>query len=198
MNCCYRAAHHVSKPKPLTSPRALPILHETPRYAPQLPLPPYSYVPGLFPHPVSDPVGHMHGQHEADMPRDDATSFGFDLFNHGYYWEAHEAWEHCWVAEDRQGELADALKGLIKLAAAGVKAREGKPEGVRRHARRAEQLLRASSSPNQTSLPESWRQASADWAEQARRVHETADQWIDTRDQPVIAVFDFTLERPPC
>ena len=130
------------------------------------------------------------------MPNDQATAFGFDLFNHGYYWEAHEAWEQCWVAEDRQGELADVLKGLIKLAAAGVKAREGKTEGVRRHARRAEELLRAISSPHQSSLPDSWRQASATWAEHARRVHETAEQWIDTHDRPVLAVFDFALRMP--
>lgn len=33
------------------------------------------------------------------------------------------------------------LKGLIKLAAAGVKAREGKPAGTRSHARRAAELF---------------------------------------------------------
>jgi hypothetical protein len=33
------------------------------------------------------------------------------------------------------------LKGLIKLAAAGVKVREGRSEGVRRHAKRAEELF---------------------------------------------------------
>ncbi|TGQ49534.1 DUF309 domain-containing protein, partial [Mesorhizobium sp. M1C.F.Ca.ET.210.01.1.1] len=24
--------------------------------------------------------------------------WGIDLFNHGYYWEAHEAWEPLWHA----------------------------------------------------------------------------------------------------
>jgi predicted metal-dependent hydrolase len=66
-----------------------------------------------------------------------------DLFNFGYYWEAHEAWEGLWIAAGRTGPVADALKGLIKLAAAGVKAYEGRPAGVRRHARRALELLDA-------------------------------------------------------
>jgi hypothetical protein len=38
------------------------------------------------------------------------------------------------------------MKGLIKLAAAGVKASEGRPAGVRQHARRAAELLAAAKS----------------------------------------------------
>ncbi len=63
--------------------------------------------------------------------------YGVDLFNLGYYWEAHEAWEELWNACDRSGCTADFLKGLIKLAAAGVKAREGKPRWAQRHTSRA-------------------------------------------------------------
>lgn len=119
-----------------------------PRYT-HLPLPPYSYVPGHAPHPVSDPRGHMYGvQHEPVAPlRLDAWRestpylFAVDLFNHGYYWEAHEAWESLWHAAGRRGVVANWLKTLIKLAAAGVKAREGNRRGVRRHAARADELL---------------------------------------------------------
>jgi predicted metal-dependent hydrolase len=67
--------------------------------------------------------------------------FGCDLFNHGYYWEAHEVWEGLWHVCDRRGAAADALKALIKLAAAGVKAREGRTAGVARHAARAAELF---------------------------------------------------------
>jgi hypothetical protein len=113
------------------------------------PLPPYSYVPGLTPHPVSDPRGHMHGAaHETPPALDpaawqdsDAYLYAADLFNHGFYWEAHEAWESLWHAAGRQGPIAAWLKALIKLAAACVKAREGNPAGVARHARRAQELL---------------------------------------------------------
>jgi hypothetical protein len=75
------------------------------------------------------------------------------LFNHGFYWEAHEAWESLWHAVGRQGPVAAWLKALIKLAAAGVKAREGNPAGVARHATRALELLaevRAELPPNET------------------------------------------------
>lgn len=76
-----------------------------------------------------------------DWRRSEPYLYGIDLFNHGYYWEAHESWESLWHAAGRRGEMADYLKGLIKLAAAAVKAREGNPSGVERHAARATQLL---------------------------------------------------------
>ena len=113
-------------------------------------LPPYSYVPGRFPHPVIDPAGHSYGQQPQSVaPLDPARwqqsrefCHALRLFDAGYYWEAHEAWEALWIAAGRTGPVATALKGLIKLAAAGVKAREGNAAGVGRHARRAAELLR--------------------------------------------------------
>lgn len=113
---------------------------------PPQPLPPYSYVPGgRWPHPTSSPLGHLHGRPperppaiEGDAwPESRAYLRGVELFNAGYYWEAHEAWEALWHAHGRQGATAMVLKGLIKLAAAGVKIREGREAGARSHARRA-------------------------------------------------------------
>lgn len=69
--------------------------------------------------------------------------FAADLFNHGYYWEAHEVWEDEWNRAGRRGPHALLFQGLIKLAAAGVKAREGNPAGVRRHLARAIELLQS-------------------------------------------------------
>lgn len=66
---------------------------------------------------------------------------GIELFNQAQYWEAHEAWEELWKLAGRRGPLADFLKGLIKLAAAGVKAQKGVPVGVVSHARRATELF---------------------------------------------------------
>jgi hypothetical protein len=63
------------------------------------------------------------------------------LFNHGFFWEAHEAWEELWLEAKHQPTTALWIKGLIKLAAAGVKALESQPEGVRRHARRASEIF---------------------------------------------------------
>ena len=62
---------------------------------------------------------------------------GIDLFNAGYYWEAHEVWEEVWHACGRRGTRADILRALIKLAAAGVKVREQQEHGVRTHAQRS-------------------------------------------------------------
>ena len=123
---------------------------DRPRYTDRK-FPPYTYVPGRSPHPVSDPAGHMHG-YEPQVPppldpahwQDSETYlYGVDLFNHGYYWESHEAWESLWHAAGRRGRVADFLKGLIKLAAAGVKSLEEKPTGVTRHTDRAMELLSA-------------------------------------------------------
>jgi hypothetical protein len=127
------------------------------RYLPQRPFPPYAFVPGRNPHPVSDPAGHSHGatpaaatpldpQHPTGSPE---FLYALDLFNHGYYWEAHEAWESLWHAAGHTGPIAVLLKALIKLAAAGVKSREGNAAGVRRHARRAAELFRSAAESHQ-------------------------------------------------
>ncbi len=121
---------------------------DIPRYLPDVPFPPYTYVPGQTPHPISDAAGHMHGE-QAEPAELDVENWqrcttylrGIDLFNHGYYWEAHEVWEALWHAAGRRGPVADFLKGLIKLAAAGVKSLEGSMIGRQRHARRAAELL---------------------------------------------------------
>ena len=114
--------------------------------------------PGRFPHPIRDSSGHSYRAPEiqqethrrsltapvslaSDWKRSSDYLFGIDLFNHGFYWEAHETWEQLWIEFGRSGRDADFIKGLIKLAAAGVKAREGRPIGVQRHACRAKELF---------------------------------------------------------
>lgn len=117
------------------------------RYVPQYAFPSFSYVPGLFP-PAHAADGNGFGP--ASLPTYDPQTpwaqadvfwFGIDLFNHGFYWEAHEAWESLWHVLGRRGGDADFLKALIKLAAAGVKAREGRASGVVTHALRAKELF---------------------------------------------------------
>jgi hypothetical protein len=120
------------------------------RLAPELPFPPYTYVPGKTPHPKSDPAGHAYGL--AGVPpapvdpgrwwESRAYLHGLDLFNGQFYWEAHEQFEGLWLAVGRQGPVAVFLKSLIKLAAAGVKNLARQPQGVNSHARRATELLR--------------------------------------------------------
>ena len=123
----------------------------SPRYAPAVELPPYSYVPGHeLPHPVNDPAGHLYAVPEQahELSTDAAMLAGnprwlyaLDLFNGGFYWEAHETWEGFWHAFGRTSPEAQFVQGLIHLAAAAVKIREGKPVGVTRHTRRARELF---------------------------------------------------------
>jgi hypothetical protein len=131
-------------------------MSEIPRYSARA-FPPYTYVSGSgTPHPVSDPQGHMHGHSEPKVTplgpenwRENETYlYAVDLFNHGYYWEAHEAWESLWHAAGHHGQMADFLNGLIKLAAAGVKQLEKKPVGVERHLTRAVELLSSVGQPS--------------------------------------------------
>ena len=117
-----------------------------PRWLPEKSFPPYAYLPGRQPHPVRDPAGHsyrvepMRVAAEASLGSD-VFLWGLDLFNHGYYWEAHEAWEGLWQVVDR-GPSRMLFKGLILLSAAGVKIRERKNAAAARHAMRAATLLR--------------------------------------------------------
>jgi hypothetical protein len=168
------------------------------RLAPEFPLPPYAYVTGRFPHPTRDRAGHSHG-HAPPAPaplvperwRDSREYlFGCDLFNHGYYWEAHETWEGLWQAAGRKGVTADFLKGLIKLAAAGVKAREGRPQGVRRHAKRAIELLERVS--EHTKQQDYLGLDVAELIEVARSL-ESHPPTCRESDAPVEIVFDFRL-----
>ena len=120
-----------------------------PRLVPERPFPPYAYLPGRYPHPTRDAEGHSFG-HPPDEP--DAPDpaqwrdcrdylYGIDLFNHGYYWEAHEAWEGLWHACGRRGETAIYLQALINFAAAGLKARWGNARGIRGNSQTAARLF---------------------------------------------------------
>jgi uncharacterized protein len=114
------------------------------------PLPPYTFLPGLTPHPESDPRGHSFGVPRCTAaPLDPdrwrecpAYLYGVDLFNAGFWWEAHVQWESLWIAAGRKGPVATFLKGLIALAAAGFKQRAKWPAGVLSHAGRACRLFR--------------------------------------------------------
>lgn len=122
-----------------------------PRLLPDRPWPPYTYLPGRNPHPSRDPEGHLHAAPPLDAtfpgaPKWQAWApflFGVDLFNHGYYWEAHEAWESAWHACGRSGPVGRQLQGLIHLAGAGFATRRGKDAGRLSHAHEAIACFRA-------------------------------------------------------
>jgi uncharacterized protein len=111
------------------------------RYLPARPFPAYAFLPGRDPHPTRDPRGHSFGsEHEAPAAylaperwsENEDYLFGVDLYNHGYLWEAHEAWEGLWHAARHDAEQAEFLQGLIQCAAASLKVTLGTPRGVER------------------------------------------------------------------
>ncbi len=122
-----------------------------------MPFPPYAYVPGHWPHPTRDPQGHSYGRPEiTGRPLDDdPTTWGdnevfvraLELFDHGYYWEAHEGLEALWIAAGREGPIADLLSALIKLAAAAIKLRQQKPDSAAKLFAQASERLRRREDP---------------------------------------------------
>jgi len=106
-------------------------------------LPAYRFVPGQdLPHPIRDPRGHSY--HRPGTPevvpaykrarqwRDCAAYlYGCDLYNHGYWWEAHEAWEGLWKQCRRDGAQRYFLQALIQTTVCHLKLEMGNMNGVR-------------------------------------------------------------------
>jgi hypothetical protein len=122
-----------------------------PRYQPERVLPRYAYRPGRNPHPTRGVSGHAResvvparpSHLPAERWRDNADYlWGVDLYNTGYFWEAHEAWEGLWRAAERDRAQRRFLQGLIQCAAACLKAAIGDDESCLRLAARALTRLR--------------------------------------------------------
>ena len=108
-------------------------------------LPAYRFVPGDLdtPHPTDDPRGHSFHTDEApvspaptsiDQPENwvhcSVYLYGCDLYNHAYWWEAHEAWEDIWRECRRGSAQFEFLQALIQYSAAALKIRQRKPRGL--------------------------------------------------------------------
>jgi uncharacterized protein len=165
-------------------------------------LPPYTYVPGgPWPHPkrAKESSGDRdmepclaNNPLSGDVAASPLFRRGVELFDAGYYWEAHEAWEGLWHAVGRRGATADVLRGLIKLAAAGIKVRERREPGVRTHARRAAECFasaRRQGGAHQLGLDLDV------WIEQARAIAACPPSDPGPPDAPVTRVFAFWVDR---
>jgi hypothetical protein len=122
------------------------------RYLPDRPFPAYAFVPGKTPrHAREKGEERRELSLAAALPperwrEDEDFLFGVDLYNAGFFWEAHEAWERTWRAsrDERQRRL---LQALIQLAAACLKLGMDEPAGAARLARVASDKLRALGEP---------------------------------------------------
>ena len=109
-----------------------PVKTTPPRYTDRT-FPSYRFIPGKAPHPTRDPKGHSYNKaveplepFEVDQWQCcDEYLYGIDLFNHGYWWEAHEALEAVWVAAGRRTETGLFIQGLIQIAVAHLKRLQG-------------------------------------------------------------------------
>lgn len=108
------------------------------RYAPQCAFPPYAFLPGRDPHPNRSPEGHSYTTEEETPPpyleaedwrTNEGFLFGVDLYNYGYLWEAHEAWEGVWIVSKHDDSQRETLQGLIQCSAAALKLRLEEPRG---------------------------------------------------------------------
>ncbi len=172
------------------------------RYLPDEPLPPYAYRPGRTPHPTRDPGGHRYRAPPVHVAPPDPRQwhacrpylYGVDLFNHGYYWEAHEAWESLWHACGRSGVTADFLRALIRLAAAGFKERERRAIGRRRHATAAADLFRSVAARLGPGHARYFGVSLAALAESAEAAATGINLRAVTDDERPAPVFDFLLQ----
>ena len=69
--------------------------------------------------------------------------YAIDLFNHTYYWEAHEALEALWHGAGRTTEIGSLAQGLIQASAALLKRSMGRREPAKRLAAASAAKLRA-------------------------------------------------------
>jgi uncharacterized protein len=114
----------------------------TARYT-QVPFPPYRFIPGRNPHPIAHPQGHSYrlpGVEDPDVPfvppehwrESEAYLYGCDLYNHAYWWEAHEAWEGLWHHPTKGSAQREFLQGLIQVSACHLNLYLGRMDGVAR------------------------------------------------------------------
>ena len=173
------------------------------RWAHTADVPPYRYGPDGRKQPLDEtPEGRR--ALEEYLPRPlcaaewtscGAYLFGIDLFNSTRYWEAHEEWESLWVLAGRSGATADFLKGLIKLAAAGVKKRQNRLRGVARHAARAAELFEGVRGATRDG---SFAGLSLDaLIRESRALREYAEQGATQMNSPQHAALRFRLEPAP-
>lgn len=96
-------------------------LHKT-RYTSQ-PLPKQRYVPGQA--GVHPQDLHSHQNLHLLLPNEwrncEPYLYGVDLFNHAFWWEAHEAWEGLWLPLEKSEVTAQFLQGLIQISAGYLK-----------------------------------------------------------------------------
>lgn len=103
------------------------------RYTP-FELPNVAYVPGQTNRPKDEPL-EKEGVEPLSLScrapfENEFFLFGIDLFNHHFFWEAHEAWETIWHLEEDPA-LRNLIQGLIQLSGGYLKIFQNNDKGAR-------------------------------------------------------------------
>ncbi len=133
---------------------------DRPIYCKNIPFAPYAFLPGVHPHPMKE-GGHRYllGEPKVILPTKgklwefcDEYRHAIDCLNHGYFWESHMWLEAIWNEMGRKGILADGIKGLIKIGAAGLKFRLKSNSAGEGHLIRAKELFLSLDSDSEEEL----------------------------------------------
>jgi uncharacterized protein len=114
------------------------------RYCPHLPLPAGRYIPGRSPkeeHRKDLPKIKVEDLPPEQWQKNEAYLYGFDLYRHGFFYEAHEVWEELWHKMGHKTIPGLLLKALIQNAAVQLKMLSGDLKTAGRMRLRAGNLL---------------------------------------------------------
>ena len=121
---------------------------KVPRYSDKA-FPPYRFIPRETPHPTEHPEGHSYKKKESPVEiltetnwsRHPTYLYAVDLYNYGYWWEAHENFEQLWRLYPKNDLTRNFFQGLIKISAAFLKWQQKQNRGTAIHYRGAMDLL---------------------------------------------------------
>lgn len=110
------------------------------------PLPEEAHVPGQTPRPATSPVfeaaAAAPARTDPERWQENRTYlYGIALYEAGFFWEAHEAWEPVWMHAPPNSRARALMQGLIQLANGCLKLRMGRPGAADRLLLLAEQHL---------------------------------------------------------
>ena len=110
---------------------------DIPRYTDRA-LPSYRHLPFQNAHPFLDKGGHSYGE-KLTPPEDfnpdnwenhEEYLYCIDLFNNGFWWEAHERLKYLSMATGQESETGQFIRGIIQISAALLKHFMGEDGGA--------------------------------------------------------------------
>ena len=115
-----------------------------------LPFPNHKYIPGKSIHPTKGKNGFHIPNIAKDLSEFNTETwhnsqkylYAIDLFNFGYWWEAHEVLEDLWIQTGKTTSLAKFIQGLIQISAALLKDFQSKSQAAEKLAAKGLAKLR--------------------------------------------------------